>query len=123
MGSQSWFLLVEWLSRICYARIAKLSANTMQIKRSRKEKREAQRQIRQEKRDKENKTIEYLKQNGIYCCYICNGPFGHGKWAPSKDHVVPRSVARGLLNNVKWAHIKCNREKGNLNLEEFQARK
>lgn len=42
------------------------------------------------------------------------------RWAPSRDHVIPRSEVRGLHNNVMPAHRLCNTRRGTMPVEAFR---
>jgi 5-methylcytosine-specific restriction endonuclease McrA len=51
-------------------------------------------------------------------CHLCGRP-----GANSADHIVPRSKGGGnLLTNLEPAHRACNRDRGDLDLDEYRRR-
>jgi len=53
-------------------------------------------------------------------CAICGQPLDHtadprSRWAPSADHIIPRSLGGSLTapNNLRAVHYGCNSRRGN----------
>ena len=51
-------------------------------------------------------------------CDICGQPLDftaapRSRWAPSADHVVPRSHGGGIAGNLRAVHYGCNSRRGN----------
>lgn len=53
-------------------------------------------------------------------CAICGQPLDHNadprsRWAPSADHIIPRSLGGSLTaaNNLRAVHYGCNSRRGN----------
>lgn len=58
-------------------------------------------------------------------CWLCGMPFSkqHGK-KPSLDHVIPKSKGGSNRNeNLRLAHSRCNRDRGDMDPEEFRKKR
>ena len=76
-----------------------------------------------EKEKAERRLKEFQRLGISLCCYLCGKPFGLKKdKRPTRDHIIPVSDPRhrGLKDNVRWAHKRCNGTRGNTPLTYYR---
>lgn len=68
-------------------------------------------------RNRARKQLMRLGRKEKWVCWLCGGrvrPLGEGPEAPTRDHVLPRSLGgRDSLRNYRLAHQGCNNKRGN----------
>jgi 5-methylcytosine-specific restriction endonuclease McrA len=69
------------------------------------------------RRNRARKQLMRLGRKEGWICWLCLkevDPRATGDWAPTRDHVIPRSFGgRDNLRNYRLAHQICNNERGN----------